>query len=457
MDEVTIGIDIGTSSVKALAVDASGQVLARARVPHALRVPVPDQLEHDAGEAWVRGPLAALDALGQHARSRALSVGVSAMVPSLTAVGPDGVPTTAGLLYGDARGRTPGAASRNPADSGESLAFLRWCAAAAPGSHGYWPAQAVAARALGVDAAIDTSTAATTWPLFTGTGWDPEVAAGLGVETAQLPAVVGLAEVIGSVDDLAVTSGAVDALAEQIVSAATRPGDVLVMCGTTLMTWVITDHYVSDADPLWCIPWHVPGLFVVGGPSNAGGLFLTWAAQLLAAADPAAELDPGRVPVWTPYPRGERVPLHDPDLRAGLHGLDLTMGPEAVRRASWEAAGFVVADVVARSGVDVRRLVASGGGTRVDGWIQALADSTGLPVDVQAVPEGAAHGMAWLGRMALGRESSLADAVRWASIERTVEPDARWASGVTERRATASALSAPAAPGPAGDPADARQ
>ncbi|MDA8183831.1 MAG: FGGY family carbohydrate kinase, partial [Actinomycetota bacterium] len=52
----TVGIDIGTTAVKAIAVDADGKVLARARVPHAVIAPVPDQLEHDAARAWRRGP-----------------------------------------------------------------------------------------------------------------------------------------------------------------------------------------------------------------------------------------------------------------------------------------------------------------------------------------------------------------------------------------------------------------
>ena len=72
--EVTIGIDIGTTAVKAVAADEDGQVVARTRIPHQLRVPAPDRLEHDADEAWRRGPLAALGELGRpDARSRSPS------------------------------------------------------------------------------------------------------------------------------------------------------------------------------------------------------------------------------------------------------------------------------------------------------------------------------------------------------------------------------------------------
>ncbi len=107
-------------------------------------MPAPDRLEHDADEAWRRGPLAALDRL---ARPDARAVAVAAMVPSLTAVDSTGRPVTPGLLYGDVRGRVPDAPSGRdqplPA-VGEAAEFLRWTAAAAPDAAGYWPAPAVA-------------------------------------------------------------------------------------------------------------------------------------------------------------------------------------------------------------------------------------------------------------------------------------------------------------------------
>ncbi|BCI91065.1 hypothetical protein NIIDMKKI_62710 [Mycobacterium kansasii] len=79
------------------------------------------------------------------------------------------------------------------------------------------------------------------------------------------------------------------------------------------------------------------------------------------------------------------------------------------------------------------RLVASGGGTRVQPWLQAIAEATGRPVQVSRVAEGAAQGAAFLGRMAAGLESSITDAARWASIERVVEPRPEWIGPTKER------------------------
>ena len=117
------------------------------------------------------------------------------------------------------------------------------------------------------------------------------------------------------------------------------------------------------------------------------------------------------------------TPYHDPDRRAVLDGLDLTHGGAAVRRAGYEASGFVVRQLIELSGAPAARIVATGGGTRVQPWMQAIADATGLPVEVSAVPEGAALGAAFLARMAAGLETSAADAARWASTERVVDPD----------------------------------
>ena len=86
---VTVGIDIGTTSVKALAVAADGTIVARARVPHDIHAPSVDVFEHDARQAWVDGPRQALDEL---AISDFDGISVATMVPSFTAVDEAGIP-----------------------------------------------------------------------------------------------------------------------------------------------------------------------------------------------------------------------------------------------------------------------------------------------------------------------------------------------------------------------------
>jgi xylulokinase len=127
--------------------------------------------------------------------------------------------------------------------------------------------------------------------------------------------------------------------------------------------------------------------------------------------------------------------------RGEIVDLDLTHDAAALRRAAFEASGFVVRRVVdaarEHAGVTPRRLVATGGGIRVDEWVQAVADAVSVPVDCVAVPEGGALGSAWLARMAAGLEAptATADARRWARVARTVEADPRWRGAVEERYA----------------------
>lgn len=424
VEAVTVGLDIGTTSVKAVAADAEGRVLARARVPHRLVVPSADRMEHDANRAWRRGVRRALaEVSSPHPPVAAC---VAAMVPSLCAVDRRGVARTPGLLYGDARGRGETGIPGMPAEVGELVNFLRWCAEAAPGARGFWPAQAVANHALCGEGVLDSVTAMTAMPLFTGVAWDEAVAAELGITTSQLPRVVPGDQPAGRVGDAVLAGGTIDAFAEQLVAGADADGDVLVICGTTLITWVVTGEWVTRPGVM-TIPHTTPGKVLLGGPSNAGGLFLDWASRLLGVARPGdGAPHPERVPVWTPYVRGERTPLHDPARRAGLHDLDLTHGVAAVRRAAFEAAGFVVRHHLDVVQLPATRIVATGGGTRVPEWVQALADCTGLPVDVVAVPEGAALGAAFLARVAAGLEASANEAARWARVARRVEPDPAW-------------------------------
>lgn len=458
--EVTVGIDIGTTSVKAVAADADGRVLARARIPHELYARGPGELAHDARRAWHDG---VQRALAEVARSDLVvrGVDVAAMVPSMCAVDADGVPVSPGLLYGDDRGRG-GDPSLDPSQSGEAARLAGWLAANYPEAAGYWPAQAVANRALGGPGAVDTVVAMTMVPLFDYTGWDAGVAASHGLhDTSCLPALSSGNAPIGKVaaaHGAALGPGAIDAFAEQLVAGADSDGDVLVILGSTLIVWVVVPEW-KEVPKLWTVPHTTPGKVLIGGPSNAGGLFVGWVRRLLAAplgapspppggsdtgpgatagatrgaapvvssgvasapVGPAAG-DPSSVPVWQPFLRGERVPLHDPDRRASLHDVHIGHDAAAVMRGAYEASGFAARHLLDLADAGTRRIVCTGGGSHDGAWVRALADATHLPVDVVASPEGGALGAAFLARVAAGLEDSPDDARRWAAVSRRVEP-----------------------------------
>jgi xylulokinase len=468
---VTVGIDIGTTAVKAVAVDDAGEVLARSRVPHRLISPAPDLLEHDAARAWRRGPLQALASVRPPGEPLD-GVCVCSMVPSLTAVDRRGRPRAPGLLYGDGRGRRdrPSTTTTTAAEPGslqgsdvlpDSEGFLRWAVKEAPDAFGYWPAQAVANFALSGVAAIDSGVAMMSASLLSAGQWDVAKLANIGVNAAQMPLIVNMGARAGTVTgtDAALAGGTVDAMCDQIVSGADDTGDVLVVCGATLIVWAVVDDWI-DVPGLWTVPHTVAGKVLVGGPSNAGALFVDWARSLLhgsrrlpsprrtrrldsAGPDPTQAPrrgDPERVPVWTPYLRGERVPYNDTSLRSSLQGLDITHDADDLERAAYESSGFVIRHMLDLGQIKASRIVASGGGTRVTAWMQAMADAAGLPVDVVAVPEGAALGAAYLARLAAGLEESLDGARRWARVGYRVEPDAAWQEAAAKRYARFRAL-----------------
>ncbi len=436
-----MGIDIGTTSVKAVAVDAGGEVRARIRIPHPVHAPTPAVFEHDAAAVWHANVVVACDSVS--VGHRVAGIGLAAMVLSLAAVDAGGMPISPGILYGDHRGHHP---------DGEIIGFLRHLEQAFPGAHGYWPAQAVAGAALcgtgAVDGAalcgtgavavddtalcrtgaVDGATAMSCLPLLGADGWDADWC-----DPALLPDLVMDSNPIGHRNGSPVAAGTVDALAEQLVAGADSPGDVLVICGTTLITWAVCEGW-PEAEGMWTIPHPVvPGLAGIGGPSNAGGLFLERVRAL--TGDPEiGRLDPNRLPLWVPYIRGERTPRHDPGLRAALIGLDVGHGPREVLAAAYEASGFVVRHHLDLAGVSPDRIVAVGGGTCVGHWMQALADTSNLPVDVAAVPEGAARGAAYLARITAGLEDrDPAGARRWAHIDHRVEPRPAWAEACARR------------------------
>ncbi|MXZ54195.1 MAG: xylulose kinase [Acidimicrobiaceae bacterium] len=432
MDEVTVGIDIGTTSVKAVAVDGDGEVLSRVRIPHRVVSTDPGRFEHDPQAAWVDGVMGAWEQVTAGiAGPPVAAVTVSAMVPSMCGVDSAGAPVTPGLLYGDARGRGVGTGAE--ATDGEAAGFARWLAVR-DGVEALWPAQAAANRALCGVAAIDSSTAMAMTPMSDGQGWAPELLDEIGMTSEQFPAIIPGATAIGGRDGALVSAGTIDALGEQLVAPCGDAGDVLVMCGTTLLPWVMTDEWV-EIDGLWTFPSARAGIMAVGGASNAGGLFIDRVRALVG--DPASEdllpLDPGDLPVWLPYPRGERTPLHDPDRRAELLDLHVGHTPAHVLMAAYEAAGFVVRHHIDLAGLDAVRIVAVGGGTQSPAWMQALADTTGLAVDVSAEPYSAALGAAYHSRVTAGLEADTSQARRWGRVSHRVEPRAGHAAAAEGR------------------------
>ena len=337
------------------------------------------------------------------------------MVPSLTAVNRHGVPAAARPALRRPRGAAAAAedAILLPGTMPDAEGFLRWASASAPGARGYWPCQAVATYALSGMPAIDTGVTAALGRSTPRRALERRALGAMGVAAAQMPTVVPMGQAAGTLpgSDAVVTGGTIDALCDQIVAGATEPGDVLVIFGATLIVWAVCEEWLV-APGLISYPHTTPERFLIGGPSNAGALFVDWARRLLRG---------------TPRPGPERERL-EPRLgrpgsgaRCGCPTCGASARPSRTTRCArtstgstsarvprrssappYEASGFVVRRMLDRSGVKATRIVASGGGSRVTAWMAAVADATNLPVDAVAVPEGAALGAAYFARMAAG-------------------------------------------------------
>ncbi len=423
-DQITVGVDIGTTSVKAVAVNAAGEVVARTRVPHKIQA-TSDRLRHDADQAWRRGPRRALKALGGLA-PKALSV--TGMVPSMAAVDRRGKPTTDGLLYGDAEGR-PADRHGMPDLVGDAPEFLRALVRMAPEAAGYWSAQTTATVALGGPPVLAGDVAMVLWPLSTGEAWDQSVLDECGVSVDQVPQIVPSRTPVADVDGMLLDGGAIDVACERIISGI-EDGDALVICGSTLIVMAALPPGATPPAEIIAYPDET-GAQTATAASNAGGLFLNWVDRTTVKS--RGPVDPEQVPVWLPYIRGERTPWNDPNRRAVLADVHQGHDAAAVRRGAFEASAFVARHLLEMMDLSPRRIVALGGGTQVDGWMQALADALCAPVDAATDPETGAIGAAFCARLTAGLEGDLRDGARWARSARRFEPNADWTDPVKRR------------------------
>jgi len=459
-----LGVDIGTFESKGVLTDGQGRIVAQAARAHRMIVPRPGWAEHRADDDWwgdfVHITRALLAQSGIDPRSID-AVATSAIGPCMLPVDAAGVPLMNGVLYGvDTRAQAEivdltaaiGAdviLSRcgNALTSqsvGPKVLWLRrnhpdiWARTAlVMTSTSYLTFRLTGARV------IDHYTAANFSPLYDLAAqdwcfdladicrpdqlprllWSGEIA---GAVTARAAAETGLA--VGT----PVTCGTIDAAAEAVSVGVRAPGDMMLMYGSTV--FVIQVVAARLADPaLWQAPWLVPGQHAAMAGLATSGTLTHWFRNQLTNADFAAlaaeaqTSPPGaRGLLCLPYFSGERTPLHDPQAKGAWFGLNLTHTRADLYRAALEGIAMAtraITETYHAAGASPRRVLAVGGGTRNEPWLQATSDLTGLPQTLCAVTLGAAFGNAFLAAQAVGAVAP-DDIVRWNPTERDVIPAA---------------------------------
>ncbi|MEP6991843.1 MAG: xylulokinase [bacterium] len=458
-EPVFLGIDVGTSGVRAILVSASGDVTATATTPLALSTPQPGWAEQDPA-AWWDATLASIQAV-RRARpdSPIAAVGVSGQMHSSVFLDRAGAVIRPALLWCD--GRTTAECAKitervggearlrdlacNPALEGFTLPKILWLRAHEPEAYArlatvLLPKDYIRFRLTG-ELATDPSDASATLMYDTAhLRWSDEILAAVGVSKSIVPTVGGSAEVLGHVTAEAavvttlaagtpVVGGGADNACGAAGVGAITPGDVVSSWGTS--GTVLAPMTEPRVDPLlrahtFC---HVaPGMwYMMGVVLSAGGAFTWYKDQLAreltdsrtAAAlldEEAASIPPGAGGVtFLPYLQGERTPHRDATARGAFLGLSLAHTRAHMTRAVLEGVCFALRDsltILQELGLSPSHLLLTGGGAKSAFLRRLQAEVFGLPVSIVNREEGPAYGAALLAAVGAGAFPDLASAAR---------------------------------------------
>jgi xylulokinase len=421
----TLGIDLGTGSVKAAVVDADGTVLTRAGRTYAVESPQPGWAETDP-DAWLA---AALEVVARACDGQAPeAVGFSGQMHGVVVTDADLRPLRPAIVWADARSVEQARAmardltqhelSRlgSPAVTGFAATTLAWLLAneadvVARAAHVLQPKDWLRGR-LGGGVATDPSDAPGTlmYDVVSG-GWSGRATDWLGIDPALLPPVHASTDRegtirVGSAEWPCVVGGADTACA--LAGLGLRPGDGFLAVGSGSQVVRVMDDPGLDLT-LRTHTFATAGAIGAGwyriGAVQSAGLSLTAAlAWFGASADEAAAALIGGVraddPLFVPYLAGERTPFMDPELRGSWHGLTLATSRSAMLRSILEGVAQAVSlgvEAVQESGAAMPEVVPLvGGGTHDPAFRQLLADTSGLAFAVTDAPDSAVVGAALL-------------------------------------------------------------
>jgi xylulokinase len=454
--EAVLGVDIGTSSSKAVLCSLDGDVLRAATREHRVDLPAPGHVEMDPA-VWWHELCALCHELLAAADVTVTAVGVSGMGPCVLLTDGGGSPLRPAILYGvDTRAEvqieelTQRYGTAEITARGGSLLStqavgpkLAWIAAHEPGTFDaarklLMPSSFLVYRLTGAYV-LDHHSASQSVPLYDIEAerwhepWWDDLAAGI-----ERPALLWPGDVAGTVTAAAaretglpegtpVLAGTIDAWAEAVSGDAHNLGDLMLMYGSTLF-FVHTVDRLLRAPALWSTVGAYPGTRSLAAGMATSGSITAWLRELFGGAayddlvaEAAASPAGAHGLLLLPYFAGERTPFADPRARGVLAGLTLSHTRGDVYRAALEATAFGVRhnlEALEDAGASIARIVAVGGGTTGALWTQIVSDVTGREQVVPAKTVGASYGDAYLAACVVGTPS-IAD---WNPPAGTVRP-----------------------------------
>jgi xylulokinase len=440
-----LGIDLGTSAVKAILVDDRQRVVASASRALTSASPRPGHSEQEPAD-WIDATFAILDALkADHPRELAdvEGIGLSGQMHGATLLDATLRPLRPCILWNDGRSaaecrileeRWPAlrATTGNKAMPGFTAPKLLWIAAHEPeifaATRIVLLPKAYLRLVLSGEVIEDVSDASgSLWLDVARRDWSDDGLSATGLSRQQMPRLVeGCAPAARRRNELAlrwgmtrrpmIAGGAGDNPASAIGIGAIRPGTACVSLGTSGALLAPTDKIAANPDRVVHTFAHaIPAMWIQAGAILSAASCLAWIARLFGASEADLLAPLGARPTvpsqvsFLPYLSGERTPHDDPDARGMIDGLNHGTDRAAIVQAVLEGVAFALADcrdALADAGITVSQADAIGGGSRSRFWLSVLANVLNLPIHRSDEGEaGAAFGAARLGRLAVTGEA----------------------------------------------------
>ena len=460
-----LGLDVGTSGARALAVDAAtGAVLASAAEEYSVLVPHPGWAEQDP-EAWWTATRTVLAAAAREAGGEVVGLGLSGQMHGAVFLDEADRVLRPALLWNDQRTAAQASeitrlvgerelveATGNPAMTGFQAPKVLWLREHEPELHArvrtlLLPKDHVRLRLTG-ERATDASDASGTLLLdVRRRRWSDAVLERLEIPHSWLPDVregpdptgtlrPEVAQELGLPAGVVVAAGGGDNAAGAVGCGVAEPGSLSCSVGTSGVLFAPTPGFAPDpSGRIHAFCHALPGVHHLTAVTLSAGGSLRWWRDVLGAAGFEELVDEAaRAPVgasgllFLPYLTGERTPHLDPEARGAFFGLTIGHDRAAMTRAVME--GIVLSlrsglRIMQGLGVVAGSVLAVGGGARSPVWRRLQADVLGLPVRRPVVDEGPAHGAALLAGVAAGVYRDAEEAMGRVRLRPEVdEPDA---------------------------------
>ena len=444
MTDVLVGLDVGTSGLKGIAVTHDGDVVARTEHPYPLSTPQPGWAEQDPEEWW----LAAQRAVAELPEG---PVGFSGQMHGLVVLDGAGHVLRPAILWNDQRTAAECveieervglerlvALTGNRALTGFTAPKLLWLRRHEPDTyarvrHVLLPKDYVRLRLEGRHAVDAADASGTLLYDVAGRRWSEEVLDALDLPARWLPEAFESTEVAGAGDQAAGALGV----------GVDRPGPLSVVLGSSGVVFAALPRFAADREARVHVFAHaVPGTWHAMGVMLSAAASLAWLQTALAAPyetllQEAARWPPGAEGLlFQPYLAGERTPHADPDARGAFVGLQLRHDRGALVRAVLEGVAYGLRDsleLLRELGVRAEVGRVSGGGARSRLWLEIVASALGIPLERTAADEGAAYGAALLAGIHAGVFADAHEAVaRCVRVTERIEPNGAWAPAYEE-------------------------